>query len=862
MVRVLALLAVLSAPPAEPSAQELLDESAALAGKNEYAKAIEVASRIPESAPPSILVAKHARLAAVLINLGRTPEAKAHVEQARAAAEASGRPADRARAALAEGNLRRLSGWGDHGVAAYKRAETFAVASGDRHLLGDVYRQLAGGYNSVEDWGRGLYYSNRAFELIENPSPAEKFDHAILEGVAAFEQYDRDAAEASYKAALDMALQSGKKRDQSLARGELAYTYWSFDRDNERALALWGEAIAIAVEGKVPTLEATWRLDRGNVFRERGDYARAMDDYQQVIRLEEATRGERMRFPAVKNTGQTWLLMGNAKKAQEILEPLVKTMPWHPSPRHVWQAHMELASTYQQLGMADRAEAEFKAMLAVLEEHRSTSILDSFRTGSFAHALKTFDPYDRYIRFLLADGRGRVAEALQVSEQARARGFLEMLKSVRSELAARLPPSLLEEESHLRGQVSQVQEALREADLPRERREELLTRLAGLEREQEAFRVKLRVEHPSLAEARYPELAATSDLKGLLRPGEAALSFYLSEPESFRFLVTRDRVAVQRLAGRAAIEKQVERVRALIRAPSETASVRREAAALAELLLSGLDLAAESPLVVVPHGALNYLPFEVLPLSGKPLLVRHAVSYAPSLNSLAWLRKTPVNPAKFRILAIGDPALAPAALAASDRSGDVDNVALLGPLPSAGEELAAIQRAFPSATETLRGPQARETALKQQPLNRFAIVHFATHALVSERHPKRSGLLLSPEPGEDGLLQVSEIYGLGLKSDLVVLSACQTALGQEVTGEGIVGLTRAFFYAGSRSVIAALWNLNDRFAAEFIERFYRELKGRSAEEALRRTKIAFADRHPFYWAPLVLTGDGTRVMEF
>ncbi|HEX4914462.1 MAG TPA: CHAT domain-containing protein, partial [Vicinamibacterales bacterium] len=101
-----------------------------------------------------------------------------------------------------------------------------------------------------------------------------------------------------------------------------------------------------------------------------------------------------------------------------------------------------------------------------------------------------------------------------------------------------------------------------------------------------------------------------------------------------------------------------------------------------------------------------------------------------------------------------------------------------------------------------------------------------------------------------------------LDANLVVLSACQTALGREITGEGLIGLSRAFFYAGARSVVATLWNLNDRFAAEFVQRFYRELnQGRSAEEALRHTKLAYVTHpeysHPYYWSSLVMLGDGT-----
>jgi CHAT domain-containing protein len=252
------------------------------------------------------------------------------------------------------------------------------------------------------------------------------------------------------------------------------------------------------------------------------------------------------------------------------------------------------------------------------------------------------------------------------------------------------------------------------------------------------------------------------------------------------------------------------------------------------------------------------VPFEVLPLQGKMLIERHAVSYAPSLNALVQLRRLPSNGAPFRVLAVGNPAIAGAA---STERGDVENLALLGPLPFAEQELHAIGRTFRDRTRILSGASARESGLRDES-PRYPVLHFATHGLVSDVQPKRSGLLLAPETGEDGLLQMSEIYGLGLNANLVVLSACQTALGREITGEGLIGLSRAFFYAGARSVVATLWNLNDRFAAEFVERFYSELnQGHSSEEALRRAKVAYVNHprysHPFYWSSLVMLGDGT-----
>jgi CHAT domain-containing protein len=414
--------------------------------------------------------------------------------------------------------------------------------------------------------------------------------------------------------------------------------------------------------------------------------------------------------------------------------------------------------------------------------------------------------------------------------------------------------------------ISDVQAQMRAGDRPKIERDRLLADLAGLERERENFRLKLRVEQPALAEARYPTLAGARELQDALRPGETAVSFFLGEPDSFRWTVRGDGITFRRLPGRRAIEAQARRLRAQLRAPGDLAGVHTEAGRLASLLFEDLRLDAGSALVIVPHGILNYVPFEVLPIGGSMLIERHAVTYAPSLNSLAYLRREPLNAGSFRVLAAGNPALdASGEGMVASRAADVESIGLLGPLPFAEEELAAIGRAFAGRVEIMSGAGARESIFRSANLKTFQVIHFATHGLVVDANPTRSGLLFSPEPNEDGLLQMSEIYRLGLKAELVVLSACQTALGREITGEGIVGLTRAFFYAGSRAVIAALWNVNDRFSAQFTERFYREIRsGRSTDEALRHAKLAFIVHpqfaHPFYWSTLVLTGDGSRVL--
>ena len=198
-----------------------------------------------------------------------------------------------------------------------------------------------------------------------------------------------------------------------------------------------------------------------------------------------------------------------------------------------------------------------------------------------------------------------------------------------------------------------------------------------------------------------------------------------------------------------------------------------------------------------------------------------------------------------------------------------------GRLPFAREEMLGIQDLFErAATRFVAGRDATPGRLREAgTLGGYRLVHIAAHGLYNERRPRYSGLLLAPDPqGEgDGFLPVGEVFGLDLPCDQLVLSACSSALGERVTGEGLVGLTRAFLHAGSRSVVAALWEVSGRATARFMTSFYGEIgrsDGADRAHALAQAKRRFASgeveavpgiarssAHPYFWAAFVMTGD-------
>jgi CHAT domain-containing protein len=186
-------------------------------------------------------------------------------------------------------------------------------------------------------------------------------------------------------------------------------------------------------------------------------------------------------------------------------------------------------------------------------------------------------------------------------------------------------------------------------------------------------------------------------------------------------------------------------------------------------------------------------------------------------------------------------------------------------LPHTRDEVDGIGSLFPaSKRQVYLGDKAVEQAVKAEKLDQYRYIHFAAHGLIDEDRPVRSGIVLSiaVEVKKDGVLQMSEIMRLKLNADLVTLSARRTGLGKLLNGEGIVGLTRAFFYAGASSVVVSLWNVNDLATAELMKAFYRNINnGMKKDEALRQAKLSLIRgqqrswQHPYFWAPFILVGD-------
>jgi CHAT domain-containing protein len=413
--------------------------------------------------------------------------------------------------------------------------------------------------------------------------------------------------------------------------------------------------------------------------------------------------------------------------------------------------------------------------------------------------------------------------------------------------------------------------------------EPLRAQLAAIRRRQAAVQEAIRTASPRLAALQYPRPLDVAGVRAVLDPGTVLLSYLVGERGSYLFVLgpaDTQFAALPLAVGRDLLRGDVARLRKLLEVPATHSVGRLDAQArrLSEaLLLPAADAIRRAErLLILPDGPLHLLPFAALADPTEQSGERHLGALRPlhiaaSATVFAELKKDRRERAAARLLAFADPdysAMASSSQAAaspaelrSARAGGLE----LRPLPGARREAAAIAAAHAGASRVYLGADATEEKFKQL-AGEGTLIHLACHGFADERSPLDSALALAiPERWEagreNGLLQAWEIFEqVRIDAELVTLSACSSALGKEMSGEGVLGLTRAFQFAGARTVLASLWQVSDASTARLMEVFYRHLAaGQSKDVALQLAQRELmedpATAHPHHWAAFLLNGD-------
>ena len=680
-------------------------------------------------------------------------------------------------------------------------------------------------------------------------------------------------------------------------------------KDYRKALEMHLEVLPLRPEKNDREGRGTTFSNIAFCYARLGDKQKALEHYTQALELHRSTGNQLNIAKTLKNFGVFQRDEGQTVKALEYLnESLIIT-------RTIGEQSWE-ATTLSELAKLESGRGNFVEARKLIEQ--AIAAIESVRTNlkshqlraSFLASVRKYYEFDVDVLMQMHQQRpneGFAEAALQISEKGRARSLLELLREARAEIKQGVDPSLIEREGYLRRKIAEKAEQQTRLLSKKHTPEQALAlskEIETLTMEYDQVQTRIRQASPRYAALVEPSPIGVETIqKQLLDADTLLLEYALGEQKSFVWAVTPDSVKSFELPGRAQIEKEAKQFYQLLtqrglNVSNETLAQRKQrlnhadteypavAANLSRMLLAPLAVELKQKrLVIVAEGVLQYVPFAALPSpeNARPLIVDHEIVTLPSASVLAVLREEFANrkPASKAVAVLADPVFSTtdSRVTGKTTTAEVSAVSFDAVRSAAESGLGGLVRLRFSRQEAeeiarLAGDKRNLKALDfsanravatDARLSDYRIVHFATHGLINNQNPDLSGIVLSlvDDKGrpQNGFLRLYDIYNLRLNADLVVLSACQTALGKEIKGEGLVGLTRGFMYAGAPRVVASFWRIDDRATADIMRRFYESMlkDGLPPAAALRAAQVSMLNdkrwQSPHFWAAFTLQGE-------
>jgi len=658
----------------------------------------------------------------------------------------------------------------------------------------------------------------------------------------------------------------------------LALIYWELNQYG-RAHESLDVAVEQARRAEMPLEVAGAYNNRGIIYRRQGEYEQALEWFREALSIDTRLRSRWGQGYDHRNIGMTLHRMGRCAEAsghleravamareigdrvnmaksllalgdlrldqerpdeaEELLQEALGEAREVFLPEVEWRALRGLGRLRRERGDNEAAWEALRQAVEVVETMGAGLKIEEFRSGYVANKMAL---YEDAVALLL--DMDRPEEAFHYSERSRSRKFMDVVAGRDIELKTDEERELFERRKELAHRLRSLREAVaREADA--DRREELAAQLDGLERQYADLLLEIRVSHPQLGGFVAVEAVTAEELADFVPEDVTLLVYYVLDDQIAIWVWDGEKLTARQVAvGRDALAERIRRYRMMVQNRELLAEVRQDSRQLHELLLAPVaDLIDDADTTcIVPHSSLHYLSFASL-YDGRAFLVeRLPLFYSPSVSVL---RRTlsgepPGDRARVRVLAVGNP--------------DVGDPAY--ELPFTEREVVSIGRTF-QQVDSLTGPEATEERVRAE-MGRYEVVHIGAHGILDSGNPLFSSLVLAPGE-QDGFLHLYEVTGLDLNAQLVALSACQSGVGALQSADELVSLSRAFAYAGARSILSTLWRVDDVSTALVSKHFYRQYLERGAAESLRAAQLQVMNDgrhyHPTYWAGVVLSGD-------
>jgi len=817
------------------------------------------------------------------------------------------------------GLIRRTLGEQDVAIKMYRDA--LRVFRDEKYPDGeaDAALNLSAAYSDLFMASEAIEHFELALRLYRQTGNKQR-EAVVLNNIGVFynELGDHESARDHYRLSLDLAENVGNRRQQATALKNLGSAHVSLGQP-DTALELLTKALLISVEIKDRLEEATILTIIGQMHEKAGRYESAEKPLSEALAIFRQARNRNGEANALFGLGRVREQTGKSAEAAALYSEALLIRRELMMPADEARVMLGLARATRDSGDLPGAIARVEEAILKIESLRTELPGREFRTAFFGLGKDAYDLHiDLLMRTSAEPGPGAMAKSFGSAERSRARSLLESIFESRTDIRSGVDEKLIQRERQLLASLNAKERYRMSLSAGKPRPE----RVAAVEQEIRLLldeyhqnRARMRSLSPDYSSLTQPQTLSLEEIqRRVLDPETVLLEYSIGDEASYVWLVTDRTVSGHKVPTRAVLTAQVRRLYdALVernRSPANESHGRRterlakaarefEAASrsLSESILpAGIDKFAGKRLAIVPDGPLHLIPFAALRVEGPGhntegkqafLIETNEIVSLPSASTIAVLRdskRVRKNETQNLVSVVADPifsrddvrfrALSVTAEGAGSPPGPTTRIEAarsklrsdLGRLRFSRREADAISRLVPPERKVVAMDFAanKPTVLGSE-FTSSRVMHFATHGLVSTEFPELSGIVLSllDEKGTplDGFVRLHDIYNMRIDADLVVLSACDTALGREFKGEGIVGLARGFMYAGARGVAASLWKVDDRATADLMSRFYQYLlrdKLRPAD-ALRRAQVSMirnkSTRDPYLWAAFTMQGD-------
>lgn len=645
----------------------------------------------------------------------------------------------------------------------------------------------------------------------------------------------------------------------------------------------------------------------GNIELKTGNFKSAIEYYRQAIGTYNQLD---IKLPRVDNNlGLAYEKKGETEKAKsyfdKALQANLKTKDLLPATENLYN----LARINLRENKLDTAVEQIRNSINITETLYSDVLNTKLKRNYFSNS---FDHYNLFIEILMkkyaADfDRKFLMEAIQAAERSRARSMLENLALSEADFIRDADPEDIKKEKEIRRRLNDKADKLTDilsgnADITETER--LSKEINALENELENLKAEIKRQSPIYSAIKNPPPLDVADFQqNVLDENSIFLEFSLGENESYLWMIEKEKVDSFILPPRSEIEPHVEKLRELLvsremktgesiedfqkRVTDAETNYRAESKILSNRIFGQIaDKIGSKRLIIVPDGKLHYFPVSALPLpnsdSDEPLLLTNETVYAPSAQTLLFLEKSdrqndetannllifsdPVFTADDARFSTGNKPSEEVEIVKKESFRFVASMNSLQRLTASRNESDSILNIVGTGNaDSFTGFDANRENLLKLKTEDYKIIHFATHGKTDENRPELSGIVLSRfnEKGNklNEFFRIHDIYGLNLKADLVVLSACETGLGKEVKGEGLMSLNNAFLQSGAKSVMASLWKVEDNATLELMKSFYGGItvENLTPSQSLRKAQLKLRQNpqtsSPFYWAAFTIQGD-------